>query len=82
MVKKGFDAFYKVWNDTMVPRLISAPKWFKTSKDLKVEDIVYFQKRESEFAAEWTVGQIDSIEKGKDGIVREGTIQFHNISER
>ena len=43
----------------MIPRLIRQPKWFKTSRDLKPGDFVYFKKEESEFASKWMIGQVD-----------------------
>ena len=43
-VEQTYDAFFKIWNAIMVPKLIPQPKWFKDSRELKPGDIVYFQK--------------------------------------
>ena len=50
-----YSAWFKVFKDTVVPRLVHQPKWFKVDKDLKEGDIVYFQKRESELGSSRTV---------------------------
>ena len=66
---------------TMVPRLIPQPKWFKESPELKPEDIIYFQKTESELSNDWTVGQVDSVTKSKDGVVRRACVRYFNHAE-
>ena len=40
--EKIYNAFFKVWDVVMVPKLIPQPKWFKDGVELKVEDVVYF----------------------------------------
>ena len=42
-VESCYEAFYKIWNDNMLPRLTSQPKWFTDSPEIKVGD-VKFQK--------------------------------------
>ena len=81
-VEEIYDAFFKVWNLSMVPRLIPQPKWFKESPELKVEDIVYFQKTENELSSDWTVGQIDSVTRSRDGVVRRANVRYFNHSEK
>ena len=39
-VKDTYEAFDKIWNTVMLPRMIPQPKWVKDSKDLKPEDVV------------------------------------------
>lgn len=39
-VEKLYNAFFKMWNIVMIPRLIAQPKWFKSSPDIKVDDVV------------------------------------------
>merc|ERR1711940_107911 len=46
-----YDAFYKLWNTVMVPRLIPQPKWFRSDEDLKVDTVVYFQKVENDISS-------------------------------
>ena len=80
-VEEVFDAFFRIWNISCVPKLIPQPKWFKESPELKPEDVVYFQKSESDLSSKWTVGQIDSIIRSKDGVVRRALVRYHNSGE-
>ena len=67
--------------DTVVPRLIPQPKWFRIDEDLKVGDIVYFQKQGSDLGESWTVGEVDQIVKGRDGLIRRAIIKYFNAEE-
>ena len=49
---------------------------------MKVEDIVYFQKTENELSSDWTVGQIDSVTRSRDGVVRRANVRYFNHSEK
>ena len=87
MMKKVNDvykSFYKIYNDTMVAKLIqeAQPKWFRTDRDLKVDDVVFFRKSEgSAIKGKWTVGMVDSVTFGTDGLIREASIRYCNASE-
>ena len=80
-VEEVFDAFFHIWNISCVPKLIPQPKWFKESPELKPEDVVYFQKSESDLTSKWTVGQVDSVIRSKDGAVRRANVRFYNSGE-
>ena len=80
-VEKSYKAWYKVWYDTFVPKLLFRPKWFKDECDLKVGDIVYFQKSESELSSPWTVGMIAELEMSRDNLIRKVVIKYRNASE-
>ena len=70
-VEKCYSGWFKIWNEVLIPKLIRTPKWFKSDEDLKDGDIVYFQKRESELGSgKWTIGQVEGITRGKDGLIR------------
>merc|ERR1719233_1381725 len=56
-------------------------KWFKGAAQIKVGDIVYFRKVESELSSKWTVGKITEVAKGRDEVVRRTTVQYQNSSE-
>ena len=56
---------------------------FKADKDTKVGDVVYFRKEEaSAFKGAWTVGCVEEIERGRDGLVREAVVRYVNASEQ
>ena len=80
-VEQTFDAYFRIWNSTMVPKLIPQPKWFKESPELQPEDVVYFQKVENVLSSKWTVGQIDSLVRSKDGVVRRAFVRYYNFGE-
>ena len=81
-VEETYEAFFKIWNLSMIPKLIPQPKWFKESPELKIEDIVYFQKTESELSSDWSVGQVDSVIRSRDGVVRRANVRYFNHSEK
>ena len=41
-VVKTYEAWYKVWAETYIPKLLFRPKWFNNESDLKIGDLVYF----------------------------------------
>ena len=83
-VEETYQIFYKIYNDTMVARMImeTQPKWFRTERDLKVGDVVYFRKSEgSAIKGSWTTGVCEEVTRGKDGLIREATVKYFNSSE-
>ena len=44
---------------------------FRSDKDLLEGDLVYFVKKEGKLSNKWTIGMVDSVLKGRDGILRE-----------
>ena len=60
-VEQIYEAFFRVWNASVVPKLIPQPKWFKESSELKPGDIIYFQKTENELSSNWTVGMVHYV---------------------
>ena len=80
-VEDGYKGFYKLWNELMVPHLIKPPKWFRTDRDLAINDVVYFQKSESDLTSVWTVGQVEDVVRGKDGLIRRVLVRYFNATE-
>ena len=80
-VEQAYDAFFKIWNATMVPKLLPQPKWFKESPELKPGDIVYFQKTENELSSDWTMGQVYYVTRSRDGVVRRVCVKYFNHKE-
>merc|ERR1711952_138710 len=39
-VQQTYDAFYRIWNTSVVPKLVPQPKWYKDSPEVKVDDVV------------------------------------------
>ena len=80
-IEKGYSTFFKIWNSSMIPKLMKAHKWYKTGDQLQVNDVMYYQKVESELSSKWSIGIISEVEKGKDGLVRRVQIKYQNSSE-
>ena len=80
-IQDKYEAWYKVWCEVYVPKLMTQKTGFKNSRDLQVGDLVYFQKKESELSSPWTMGKIDQIIRGRDGVIRRAIVKFRNTSE-
>ena len=77
-VEQTYDSFFKLWNTSCLPKLIPQPKWFRDGPELKPEDVVMFRKKENDLSSEWTVGQVESVTRSRDGVVRRAEIRYHN----
>ena len=66
-----YDVWFNIWQDSYVPHLLHQPKWFKSDKDLLPGDLVYFMKKEGKLATKWTIGMVEGVQKGRDGILIE-----------
>lgn len=80
-VEKLYSGWFKIFNDTVVPRLVQQPKWFKVEEHLQEKDIVYFQKSESALGSPWIIGEVDQVIVGRDGFIRRAIIKYFNASE-
>ena len=80
-VEKGYSAFFKIWNTSLIPKLMKMNKWHDTKEQLKVGDIVYFKKDDSELSSTWTVGKVSEVVKSKDDLVRRVWVQYQNFGE-
>lgn len=79
-VQELYEDWFRVYNDSLLPQLISesAPKWYNHDKDLTTGDVVYFRKTEGPIAGPWTMGMVDSVLKGRDLLIREVKVRYHN----
>ena len=78
-VDKLYKSWYKLWKDSVVPRLIRQPKWFKSDKHLKPGYIVYFEKESGKVSSPWIIGRVDQVMWGRDGLIREVTVAYRNF---
>ena len=58
------------------------PKWLQSDRDLLPGDLVYFMKKERKLTTKWTIGMVEEVQKGRDGILREVTIKYCNSSKQ
>ena len=80
-IQDKFEAWYKIWAEVYVPKLMAQKKWFKNDRDLAVGDLVYYKKKESELGSPWVIGRVDQIMRGRDGVIRRAIIKYRNASE-
>ena len=80
-VEKMYQAWYKLWRDSVVPKLILKPKWFKTDHHLQPGDLVYYEKDSGKATSPWVMGMVQQVERGRDGLIREATIVYRNHGE-
>jgi hypothetical protein len=66
-VEEVYTAWYKIWLETLVPKLLYTPKWFKSSQELKPGDLVFFRKSESALDGKWVVGMVNQVEWAEMG---------------
>ena len=81
-VEQAYDSWFRIWHESYLPKLIYKPKWFKTDQDLQEGDLVYFMKSESKLSNEYTMGKVDQVIAGKDGIIRRVIIKYYNYKEK
>ena len=79
-IEKGYASFFKIWNTSMIPKMMKMYKWFDSSQ-LQVDDVVWFKKSESELSNDWTVGKVIAVTKGRDGFARRAEVQYQNATE-
>ena len=83
-VEKTYAAWFQIWRDTWIPKLMRAPKWYKSSSDLEIGDLVYFQRSANELGAKygrWVVGKVADVERSSDHVIRRVWITYRNAGE-
>ena len=80
-IQGKYEAWYKIWLETYVPKLMMTKKGFKNSRDLAKNDIVYFQKEEGALSSPWSMGVIEQIVRGRDGVIRRVVVKYRNFKE-
>ena len=80
-VQNLYQAWFQLWKDAVVPRLIRQPKWFVSDKHLKPGDLVYFEKDPQKLSSQWIMGKVDMVHRGTDGIIRNVDVMYRNSQE-
>ena len=76
-----FEIWFKEWLISYVPTLVQQPKWFDTERSVTVGDVVLFKKSDKEFEKNYQYGIIVKTVEGRDGLVRNVTVEYQNSSE-
>ena len=80
-VYKLFQAWYQLWNTIYLPQILERQKWFNSTESLQADDIVLFKLTESQLSTQWVLGKVETIKRGRDGLVRECVILYKSIGE-
>ena len=57
------------------------PKWYNSDKDLKVGDLVYFQKK-GKANQTWTIGRVEQmVRSDRDNLIRRAIIKYQHHGE-
>ena len=81
-VIKAYEAWFRIWSDSYVPKLLFKPKWFRDEVDLKIGDLVYFKKSDTELGdGTWIFGKISGIDRSRDNLIRKVTVKYRNAGE-
>ena len=83
VIAKTYDAWFRIWRDTFVSKLMHQPIWFKTDRDLFVGVLVYLMKKDSSVGdPKGTKRIVEDISRGRDGIIHEAFIKYCNSSKQ
>ena len=77
-------AWWQIWADQKVADFIPRPtKWREGAPNVQEGDIVVFVKERSELGGlTWRLGRVQSVERGRDGIIRRVVIEYKIDGER
>ena len=76
-----FNAWFRSWLVSYVPTLVPQPKWFETTRNLSVGDVVLFSKSDKEFENVYQYGMVKSTHVGRDGLIRSVEVEYQNPGE-
>ena len=76
-----FNVWFKSWLVSYVPTLVPQPKWFQTTRNISVGDVVLFSKSDKEFENIYQYGIIKATHASKDGLIRSVDVEYQNPSE-
>ena len=80
--RKIFDSWFENWLLSHVPKLLKQEKWFTTSDEIKIGDIVLFLKNDSKICSTYQYGKVISIEFSSDGLARHANVRYMNANEK
>jgi hypothetical protein len=85
-VEAVYQSWWGLWNEFRLSEFVAKPpKWYRSSANLEVGDIVIFVKNGSEVQLGqpvWTIGRVvEAVPSKTDGKVRQVKIEYSNSSE-
>ena len=82
-VEEVYKAWFQIFKDVVVPKMMFRPKWYKSDDDLHNDDLVYFKKEaDNHYDENWSIGRIDQVIRSKsDNKVRRVVVRYRNSGE-
>ena len=82
-VEEVYKAWFRIFKDVVVPKMMFRPKWYKSDDDLHNDDLVYFKKEaDNHYDENWSIGRIDQVIRSKsDNKVRRVVVRYRNSGE-
>ena len=80
-IQDKFAAWYRIWCNVYVPKLMHQKQGFKNDRDLAPGDLVYYQKSEGALAGVWMMGRVDQLVRSRDGLIRRVIVKYRNHKE-
>ena len=86
MISRAEELYWRwhdMFNSTLLPVLLAAdqPKWYNHDTDLKEGDAVYFKKSTGATRSPWSMGIVDSVDIGRDGLIRHAAVKYYDASD-
>ena len=75
-IQEKYNIWYDVWNSSYLPKMLNFPKWYDSSENLVLGDVVYFKLCESKMSATWRLGKVEQVKLGSDGFVHEVDVSY------
>ena len=70
------DLWFNIWINSYVPKIMFQPKWWKQDKDLYIS-----RKKESAMDSAWSLGAVEQVVEGPDGVARRVIVKYQNANE-
>ena len=65
---------YNPWSEagltSQIPKLMGQPKWFQSSRDVKICDVVLFVKKDGSLVSTYQYWMIHQLERSKDDLMK------------
>ena len=69
-----FQIWFKCWLTSYIPTLVHQPKWFRSDRDIKIGDVIFFLKPDKEFEKTHQYDLIKDVKVSKDKKIRKVVI--------
>ena len=79
--KKIYSTWFEAWLTSHVPKLMDQPKWFQSSRDVKICDVVLFLKKDASLVNTFQYGMIHQLERSKDDLIRKVVVKYYSHNE-